>query len=169
MIYIILSMIFLLNMIMIFTTNPIPMGLTLMIQTILIAIFMGNIFSSFWFSYILVLIFLGGLLVLFIYVASLASNEMFTISFKFLIPMGFLIFISFIPMMDNTIFPLKNKSSDISQSLYEMNYLLQNSLSKFYLWPTLLSTIILIMYLLFTLVAVVNITKMDQGPLRMQL
>ena len=50
------------------------MGLTLLIQTILVSIISGLITKTFWFSYILFLVFLGGILVLFIYVTSLASN-----------------------------------------------------------------------------------------------
>jgi len=47
----------------------------LILQTLLVALISGLIIDRFWFSYILVLIFLGGILILFIYVAALASNE----------------------------------------------------------------------------------------------
>merc|ERR1712198_806681 len=59
-------------------SHPLAIGLALLSQTILICLITGLSSSSFWFSYILFLIFLGGILVLFIYVTSLASNEMFT-------------------------------------------------------------------------------------------
>merc|ERR1739838_23170 len=57
--------------------HPLAIGLALLFQTILICCTTGLSNLSFWFSYILFLIFLGGILVLFIYVTSLASNEMF--------------------------------------------------------------------------------------------
>nr|DAA06218.1 TPA_exp: truncated NADH dehydrogenase subunit 6 [Drosophila persimilis] len=60
--------------------HPLAMGLTLLIQTIFICLISGLMTKSFWYSYILFLIFLGGMLVLFIYVTSLASNEMFNLS-----------------------------------------------------------------------------------------
>merc|ERR1712221_33590 len=58
-------------------SHPLAIGLALLSQTILICLITGLSSSSFWFSYILFLIFLGGMLVLFIYVTSLASNEIF--------------------------------------------------------------------------------------------
>jgi NADH-ubiquinone oxidoreductase chain 6 len=51
------------------------MGITLIVQTIIIAVFSGMLLPSFWYSYILVLVFLGGLLILFIYVSTMAANE----------------------------------------------------------------------------------------------
>jgi NADH-ubiquinone oxidoreductase chain 6 len=64
------------------------MGLVLLIQTLIVALLTGVLASSFWFSYILFLVFLGGMLVLFIYVTRLASNEMFSISAKSLLLTG---------------------------------------------------------------------------------
>nr|AGO50137.1 NADH dehydrogenase subunit 6 [Kamimuria wangi] len=60
--------------------HPLAMGLMLLLQLFLVTLITGFMTQSFWFSYILFLVFLGGLLVLFIYVTSLASNEMFTLS-----------------------------------------------------------------------------------------
>jgi NADH-ubiquinone oxidoreductase chain 6 len=51
------------------------MGITLIAQTIIIAIFSGTLLPTYWYSYILVLVFLGGLLILFIYVSTIAANE----------------------------------------------------------------------------------------------
>jgi len=62
--------------------HPLAMGLILLIQTIFICLLRGLLIKSFWFSYILFLIFIGGILVLFIYVTSLASNEIFSFSIK---------------------------------------------------------------------------------------
>lgn len=62
--------------------HPLAIGLALLMQTLFIALSTGLVAPSFWFSYILFLVFLGGMLVLFIYVASLASNEIFRFSTK---------------------------------------------------------------------------------------
>jgi NADH-ubiquinone oxidoreductase chain 6 len=56
-------------------SHPLAIGLTLIIQTALVAAAAGIIARTFWFSYLLVLIFLGGILILFIYVSALAPNE----------------------------------------------------------------------------------------------
>lgn len=145
-------------------------GLTLLIQTVLICLRTGLITKTFWFSYILFLIFLGGILVLFIYVTSLASNEIFNLSIKLAL-FSFIIFIilSIISLIidKNTFisFLLNNEIKSIS-NLY--TYFSENSLSlnKLYNFPTNLITILLINYLLITLIVIVKITKLFKGPLR---
>lgn len=145
------------------------MGLTLLIQTILVSIISGLITKTFWFSYILFLVFLGGILVLFIYVTSLASNEIFTFSSKILISSISIFFIILISLyfIDKRI--LLNYSNIEIQSISNLNsYIIENSLSlnKLYNYPTNLLTILLINYLLITLIAVVKITNLFKGPLR---
>nr|YP_010691300.1 NADH dehydrogenase subunit 6 [Drosophila nebulosa]WBU93950.1 NADH dehydrogenase subunit 6 [Drosophila nebulosa] len=151
--------------------HPLAMGLTLLIQTVLICLISGLMTKSFWYSYILFLIFLGGMLVLFIYVTSLASNEMFNLSIKltlFSISIMF-IFISisfFIDKNSISFFFMNNEM----ESIYNLNsYFMENSLSlnKLYNFPTNFITILLMNYLLITLIVVVKITKLFKGPLRM--
>lgn len=126
--------------------------------------------KRFWFSYILFLIFLGGLLVLFIYVTSLASNEMFNFSNKiifFLLIIFFLIFSTFL-LLDKLVI-LNNLINQENENLNFMkSFIIENSLNlnKLYIFPINLTTILLIMYLFFTLIAVVKITNIFEGPLR---
>jgi len=51
----------------------------------IICLIRGTIYRRFWFSYILFIIIIGGMLVLFIYITRLASNEIFSPSNKTLI------------------------------------------------------------------------------------
>lgn len=145
-------------------------GLTLLIQTILICLRTGLITKTFWFSYILFLIFLGGILVLFIYVTSLASNEIFNLSikltlFSFTILRFFIILSLIVDKTYLTSFFLNNEIERIT-NLY--TYFSENSLSlnKLYNFPTNFVTILLINYLLITLIVIVKITKLFKGPLR---
>nr|YP_011001012.1 NADH dehydrogenase subunit 6 [Bellardia viarum]WPN85809.1 NADH dehydrogenase subunit 6 [Bellardia viarum] len=167
--WILLSILIILNFIFMNMKHPLAMGLILLIQTMLVTLMSGVMIKSFWFSYILFLVFMGGMLVLFIYVTSLASNEMFSFSMK-------LLFISlsiFMTMMILLFFMHNNNLSQYlnleTKSIYNMNsYLMENSLSlnKLYNYPTNLLTIMLMNYLLITLIAVVKITKLFKGPLR---
>nr|AVN68222.1 NADH dehydrogenase subunit 6 [Paranauphoeta circumdata] len=141
--------------------HPLAMGLILLIQTIMISMISGMISYSFWFSYILFLIFLGGMLVLFIYVTSLASNEMFTLSTKLII-----LSIILIPIM---IFIIKIPSILNNQELMnlpQLNSITNMPLIKLYNQPTSIITIMLALYLFLTLIAVVKITNIFMGPLR---
>nr|YP_010890637.1 NADH dehydrogenase subunit 6 [Hypoderma bovis]WJK71618.1 NADH dehydrogenase subunit 6 [Hypoderma bovis] len=149
--------------------HPLAMGLTLLIQTTMICLFSGLMYKSFWFSFILFLIFLGGMLVLFIYVTSLASNEMFSMSMKMLLLMSMIFFIMMILLFTidkNTL--LQYKNLEITQINNMNSYITEISLSlnKLYNYPTNLMTILLMNYLLITLIAVVKITNLFKGPLR---
>nr|YP_010397522.1 NADH dehydrogenase subunit 6 [Sympotthastia takatensis]UQJ73392.1 NADH dehydrogenase subunit 6 [Sympotthastia takatensis] len=150
--------------------HPMAMGLMLLIQTFLICLITGNYSKTFWFSYVLFLIFLGGMLVLFIYVTSLASNEMFSFSMKifFISAISIFIFVISLIILDNNMITSFLTNNEIS-SLNDMkSFINENtiSLTKLYNFPTNLLTILLINYLFLTLIAVVKITNIFEGPLR---
>nr|UPX88327.1 NADH dehydrogenase subunit 6 [Coenosia pumila] len=167
--WILMTTLFIFNIIFMNMKHPLAMGLTLLIQTTLVCLLSGLMTKTFWFSYILFLVFLGGMLVLFIYVTSLASNEMFSFSIK-LILMATIIF-----MMSMLLLMFIDKNIMLMYSNYEtlsiMNmksFMMENSLSinKLYNYPNNLLTMLLMNYLLVTLIAIVKITKMHNGPLR---
>nr|YP_010397535.1 NADH dehydrogenase subunit 6 [Boreoheptagyia alulasetosa]UQJ73444.1 NADH dehydrogenase subunit 6 [Boreoheptagyia alulasetosa] len=150
--------------------HPMAMGLMLLIQTLLICLITGNYSKTFWFSYVLFLIFLGGMLVLFIYVTSLASNEMFSFSMKIFILSFSVLFISLILMMmlDNSIISSFLNNNEMISLMDMKSFISENtiSLNKLYNFPTNMITILLINYLFLTLIAVVKITNIFEGPLR---
>lgn len=150
--------------------HPLAIGLILLIQTFFICLLSGFITKTFWFSYVLFLIFLGGILVLFIYVTSLASNEIFNFSLKLLtfrfVNFGIIYLIIFFIDKNLIITYLINHETE---SLTQIrNLLKENSLilNKLYNFPINLVTILLIIYLFLTLIAVVKITNVFEGPLR---
>jgi len=144
------------------------MGFLLLLQTLTICIITGIIFERFWFSYILFLVFLGGILVLFIYVTSLASNEIFNFSIKLIFYVLFIIMVlfNFSLFIDSIEFTFIN-NYEISNNLFNSK-INENLIStnKLYNFPTNLVTLILINYLFFTLIVVVKITNFFYGPLR---
>nr|YP_010895233.1 NADH dehydrogenase subunit 6 [Orthoprosopa grisea]WJW73772.1 NADH dehydrogenase subunit 6 [Orthoprosopa grisea] len=150
--------------------HPLSMGMMLLIQTTLIAMLTGLMTKSFWFSYILFLIFVGGMLVLFIYMTSLASNEMFSLSMKMIIVSMTFLFMLMLSMyfLDKNI-PSFNSMNNEMTSITNMNsYIKENllNLNKLYNYPTNMVTILLINYLLITLIATIKITKLFYGPIR---
>nr|AVM84933.1 NADH dehydrogenase subunit 6 [Anopheles gambiae]AVM85466.1 NADH dehydrogenase subunit 6 [Anopheles gambiae]AVM85609.1 NADH dehydrogenase subunit 6 [Anopheles gambiae]AVM85622.1 NADH dehydrogenase subunit 6 [Anopheles gambiae] len=150
--------------------HPLSMGLMLLIQTFLTCLITGIYVKSFWFSYVLFLIFLGGMLILFIYVTSLSSNEMFTMSFKLtmfsLILFSLSMVIFFIldkTLIEQFIINMEMEKFSMTNNLINENIL---SLNKMYNFPTNLITLLLINYLFLTLLVTVKITKKFYGPLR---
>nr|AVN67610.1 NADH dehydrogenase subunit 6 [Asiablatta kyotensis] len=143
--------------------HPLAMGLILLIQTVMISIISGILSQTFWFSYVLFLIFLGGMLILFIYVTSLASNEMFFLSTKIMMSSMFILMSSFMILYLN--------KSPIIQNQEMLNFIMLNnpiytSITKLYNQPTGIITILLASYLFLTLIAVVKIINIFKGPLR---
>nr|WDE73772.1 NADH dehydrogenase subunit 6 [Stenopelmatus sp.] len=151
--------------------HPLAMTLLILIQTMLICMVTGMISQSFWFSYILFLVFLGGMLVLFIYITALASNEMFNIPTKFLLITIsiMMVFIMIFMLIDKSFTSIMLMNSDMITTIDNLN-LLNNestlSLTKLYNKPTDFITLLLVMYLFLTLIAIVTITNIFQGPLR---
>nr|AFO73467.1 NADH dehydrogenase subunit 6 [Anopheles koliensis] len=150
--------------------HPLSMGLMLLIQTFLTCLITGVYVKTFWFSYILFLIFLGGMLILFIYVTSLSSNEMFSMSFSLLLISSSMIFTFLIlffildkTLIEQFITNLEMQKLSIMNNLINENIL---ALNKMYNFPTNLITLLLINYLFLTLLVTVKITKKFYGPLR---
>jgi len=112
----------------------------------------------------------GGLLVLFIYVTSLASNEIFNFSPKivFISSIFLTIRLAIISILDKNL-TIRYIFNFETINLYNINaYIIENSLilNIIYNFPINLITIILIIYLFLTLIAVVKITNVFEGPLR---
>nr|YP_010866004.1 NADH dehydrogenase subunit 6 [Panorpa curva]WGT92288.1 NADH dehydrogenase subunit 6 [Panorpa curva] len=151
--------------------HPLAMGLVLLIQTLLICMINGLITKTFWFSYILFLVFLGGMLILFIYMTSLASNEMFNFSSKLTFLIIFIVMISIIMFffIDQNLWIFNFMNFDM-ENLTKISFLNMNenslNLTKLYNFPTSFMTIVLINYLFLTLIVVVKITNIFYGPLR---
>nr|AIT59013.1 NADH dehydrogenase subunit 6 [Qinlingacris elaeodes] len=149
--------------------HPMSMMMFIIFQTFLIGLMSGTIMESFWLSYILFLMFLGGMLVLFIYITSIASNEMFKPkSMIFMFSLILWTIISVILIILNKMmfmdFFKNTETMNISNSInyQEMTF----SLEKLYNNPTFIITMMMMIYLFVALLAVVKITNINQGPIR---
>uniref|UniRef100_UPI00300105D4 NADH dehydrogenase subunit 6 n=1 Tax=Statilia agresta TaxID=2908869 RepID=UPI00300105D4 len=164
MLYFMLSASMILSIIFLFLNHPLSMGLILFLQAICMCLISGFMSVSFWFSYILLLIYLGGMLVLFMYVTSLASNEMFLYSNKIFLVILFFPIIFIFMYYINLNFPL-NLYENMENS-FIMNFTSNNFLLKMYNQPINMITILIASYLFLTLIVVVKIINVHKGPLR---
>nr|YP_009351193.1 NADH dehydrogenase subunit 6 [Atlantitermes snyderi]AQP28823.1 NADH dehydrogenase subunit 6 [Atlantitermes snyderi] len=140
--------------------HPMAMGLMLLMQTIMVCLISGTMYSSFWFSYILFMIMIGGMLVLFMYMTSLASNEMFSPSNKMLMMSSITlpILIYFMPTVTNS------KEMSMHNTMMENEITTTTTVMYNQMMGTM--TTLLVMYMLLTLIVVVNIINVSKGPLR---
>nr|YP_010490458.1 NADH dehydrogenase subunit 6 [Octolasmis warwickii]UWM12944.1 NADH dehydrogenase subunit 6 [Octolasmis warwickii] len=154
-------LIFFFNMVFVFSFHPLGMIFILIAQTILISMMIFSLCNFPWFSYTLILVFLGGMLVLFTYMANIASNEKFSPKFSpynlllFSVPM-FLI----LPGMVDT--PGSNLKTATEESLL--------GLSAVKIFESTLLPLVSLMaaLIILTLLAVVKVSKVDKGPIRIE-
>nr|SPP23469.1 NADH dehydrogenase subunit 6 [Atrophaneura dixoni] len=162
----------LLSFIMFFINHPISMGFLILIQTLLTCIILGLINYTYWFSYILFLVFMGGLLVLFIYVSSIASNEMFNFNFymKNSIMYFFFIILFFSILFMNNLNWLNFYFNIDMNNFFNLYFFFNNenkiNISKLYNSQIYFLMIMMIIYLFIALIAMVKITNIFYGPLR---
>nr|YP_009158937.1 NADH dehydrogenase subunit 6 [Aegorhinus superciliosus]AHG32670.1 NADH dehydrogenase subunit 6 [Aegorhinus superciliosus] len=144
--------------------HPLSFGLIIILQTTSIALSSGLLNFNFWFSYILFLIMIGGMMILFIYMTSIASNEKFTFSKKLTL-LGMLSLMLLILLMMMDYYPIMEDTL-MSDSLSQNKPYINLSMSKYLNMPNILVMILLMVYLLVTLIAIVKIIHTNFGPLR---
>nr|AVG72775.1 NADH dehydrogenase subunit 6 [Saturnia boisduvalii] len=166
------SMIMFFSLLMYSLNHPLSMGLMILVQTLLICLLSGMLIKTYWFSYILFLTFLGGLLVLFIYVSSIASNEVFSFNLntKMFVLLIIFFMVNLMILFHNNLkwMNLINNNSEMLNFSNLIMFFNENkiNLNKLYNNQTSFMTYLLIIYLFITLVAMVKITNIFYGPLR---
>nr|AWV83247.1 NADH dehydrogenase subunit 6 [Graptopsaltria nigrofuscata]AWV84469.1 NADH dehydrogenase subunit 6 [Graptopsaltria nigrofuscata] len=153
-------MLMMLSMNFIFMKHPLSMGFTLLLQTILSSLTCSLNFNSYFMSYVLFLIFIGGMLILFMYMSSIASNEKFFFSMKLMMMNMLTIFL--LSFINNDNFDNKDLLSLINLNNENSSFMMY----KLYMLPSGNITLLMIIYLLFSLIVVSKIIKTKNVPLR---
>nr|APX40925.1 NADH dehydrogenase subunit 6 [Phyllotreta cruciferae] len=141
-----------------FLKHPLSFGLILLLQTIYTCVISGLMNLNFWYSYILFLILIGGMLILFIYMTSIASNEKFKFNIK-LLPIWFM----GIVMVG---WPMNTNMNMNDLMSFETNLNFSLSLTKYITYPNMFIYLMMIIYLFITLILTVKMTNLSYGPLR---
>nr|QDI93424.1 NADH dehydrogenase subunit 6 [Pygovepres vaccinicola] len=155
------------NMLFIFMNHPMSMGLILIIQTVMVSIISGMMMKTFWMSYILVITMLSGMLVLFVYMSSVASNEKF--KNKATLKMLFLIM-----TMMSMLFLFLEKKMIIKNNYLGMEMMMIKNmeitqLNKMFLSKNLMITIMLVLYLFMTMIVSTHLVNISEGPMRLKI
>nr|VFU78654.1 NADH dehydrogenase subunit 6 [Proasellus beticus] len=139
------------------SNTPHVLIISLLASTLMIVILL-NMLSSFpWLSYILFLIFLGGILILFTYVSSLSSNLLFNM-IKLEIAVMFTILACVVLFLNKTPYTINGALMLEYDTNMFMKELFTPSFYFLYLY--------LFIYLLITLLYVVMVMKVYYAPLR---
>nr|YP_010561799.1 NADH dehydrogenase subunit 6 [Ammothea clausi]UYX57746.1 NADH dehydrogenase subunit 6 [Ammothea clausi] len=157
-----LTILLMLPVFMLMTNNPLFMVIMILMETLLISLMINYINLSFWMSYILILIFLGGMLVIFIYIASLTDNTNFFTKMNMMSFITFLMLIFYMMYMNYNNLNLNNYYNNkfnfmMNQPLTSMSTLYNNMMY---------STIIMAVYLMITLFIIVKLCNSNKNPLK---
>nr|ATG83198.1 NADH dehydrogenase subunit 6 [Olidiana sp. 15062716] len=135
--------------------NPMQMSLMLLIQTMLTTMFINMILPSSWFGLITFIMMIGGLLILFNYMSSIASNE----KVKLKINMTFTFMVMLMPLDEMFL----SQVNFMEKSMISIETM---SLSKMFNTKTLYISMFMILYLLLAMIMVSKMIKTYKGPLR---
>nr|QUL61660.1 NADH dehydrogenase subunit 6 [Orthopagus splendens] len=140
--------------------HPISMGTMMIIQTTMMCIQQTNKNFSPWFSYMMFITIIGGMMVMFMYMASIASNNKFKMNIMIFIMWMFMIISIYKINSLSFIVSMEEKKMDII-TMQEMK-----STLKTFNKPKMLLTILMMMILLITMISVTKISSTFEGPLK---
>nr|YP_010381680.1 NADH dehydrogenase subunit 6 [Augilodes binghami]UDL72055.1 NADH dehydrogenase subunit 6 [Augilodes binghami] len=146
--------------------HPISLGSLLLIQTTLICLNLSFSMKTSWYSYILFITIIGGMMIMFMYMASISSNEkFFSFNWKKNIFFSVLIILTFlISKNDISTFKFLMKSEEtkiILNEIYE-----NKTMYKMFNFNKINITLMLMFILLITMISVTNISSSFEGPLK---
>nr|UCP07195.1 NADH dehydrogenase subunit 6 [Cyamus boopis] len=144
-----------------FMTHPLMLSFTLMLTSLIIGLSISVVGSSSWLAYMLVMVFVSGMMIIILYMSSLSSNEplLLTSSSKTLYLLFFLISVPFTltSSLTGPDFKALNKFfTDPMFAIVHKTY--SNMLSPL--------TLLMIFYLLIVLITAVNIVNVGKLPLK---
>nr|AIC09096.1 NADH dehydrogenase subunit 6 [Gasteruption sp. M19] len=157
-----------------FSNNPLMMNMILCLVTLMYSLSMSLLSSTFWFSMIMFLMMIGGLLILFLYFTSISPNEFNNIPYNTMISL--LMKISMIMLMimlimyyyshnDYLIMNSWKKSNEINYNINnKMNYIFSSNF--IYSYPIYKITLLIIIYLFYTLFIINKLCLNSKKPLR---
>nr|UPL65322.1 NADH dehydrogenase subunit 6 [Opistholeptus burmanus] len=135
--------------------HPLTITISIIMQTLLVSITTVMNSSNSWFSYIIVISMLSGMLVLFMYMSNVASNEKFNSSVKLFMLSLMLLITLLLTIETMEIYPINSMPGNENISL--MNLFNKNNY---------MVTMIMILYLFITMIVISYIVNIQEGPLR---
>nr|AXI98646.1 NADH dehydrogenase subunit 6 [Pseudoniphargus morenoi] len=153
---IILSMMFLLE------SSPLFLSVIIIIQTGTLALIISLFSMTSWFSFMLLMIYLSGMMVVFVYISSMASNEMFRLNSKFLLVSLFLAAFTVVNLTSYML-PPSDSVNFLDINLMQISVI---KTMKMFSKSLFTMTILLIVYLLLAMIMVVKNSSFSEGPMR---
>nr|UVV36472.1 NADH dehydrogenase subunit 6 [Tettigometridae sp.] len=148
--------------------HPMSLGTMLMMQMMLLMLFTTKMTSNSWYMYILFITIISGLMVMFMYMSSIASNEKFnmkkkTMKIYFVLTMIMIL----LPMLMMMKYDMNVIFCNLSEEkMFFMEYEQILSTSKFFNLYKMNLTIMLLFILILTMITISVISNNFEGPLK---
>nr|AHN95696.1 NADH dehydrogenase subunit 6 [Trigonotylus caelestialium] len=155
----ILSIMLTISILLLFTKHPMSMGVLLILQTIMTSTLTGLMMNTFWTSYILLISMLSGMLVLFIYMSSMASNEKFSSNIKLAVISLLVILMGGILWYMENLMIIK---SNFINLMTEETFFLNKMFDK----KNMFIIILMVNYLFMTMIVSTHLVNIFEGPMR---
>nr|YP_010710168.1 NADH dehydrogenase subunit 6 [Lipaphis pseudobrassicae]WCS41468.1 NADH dehydrogenase subunit 6 [Lipaphis pseudobrassicae] len=162
--YWILKFIMLTNLIMAITLtmmkSPISSNLIILLQTMTLTMMINLINKTSWISFMIFILYIGGLMIIFLYISSIAFNELNinknfkNILLKLILITLMLIYLKMSLNLDNMMY--ENKF------MFEDNYYFLNM----FMLPNNLMIYMIMFILFFMLILIIWMLKINKGPIR---
>nr|BBN80008.1 NADH dehydrogenase subunit 6 [Grandidierella fasciata] len=149
--------------IFVFSEHLLVMNFSLMLTSVFYSVILYHQMLTTWMAYILMMVFLSGMMVIFIYMTSLSSNEPFNFPPYTLVILGVLSAGLPLLVMKSSFLLLENSSKLLN---FNSSFSLE-AVYKSYSFTSWELTFCLIVYLFVTLVVTVKISSMKSAPLKM--
>nr|YP_009728669.1 NADH dehydrogenase subunit 6 [Asobara japonica]QHR84925.1 NADH dehydrogenase subunit 6 [Asobara japonica] len=153
--------------------HPLMLSILLIFYTIFACFKLNLMINSYWYSYIMFLVMVGGVMVIFMYFTSLINNQMIMMNMNYFMKLFYKIFI--ILLMFYLLMYL-NKYMYMYMNMYEWEGLIylfinkSNELIKYLFMDYILSmNLFILMYLFFMMICSVLICMKNNIPLRQNL
>nr|QXF29965.1 NADH dehydrogenase subunit 6 [Artemia salina] len=151
-----MSIMVIVSIFMILMNHPLAFTLSLFVQTLIMCLSIKSL--SLWISLILFLIFLGGILVMFIYVSSLSANEKFSIQVAPLLWM--------IPVGVASVYALSFENNLVGSPMSKLYHQTPMMINFNINITSLFMYIFLVVYLFLALLLVIDFLNANKKPLR---
>nr|YP_009695251.1 NADH dehydrogenase subunit 6 [Alicella gigantea]QAT19465.1 NADH dehydrogenase subunit 6 [Alicella gigantea] len=154
------------SILFLYSTSPLLLAMFIITQAIIVSIMIFYLSSSSWFSFIFLMIFISSIMVIFVYVSSLASNELAFSSSQTMLYTSVAIMVTMILLVMHLPSNYTYLMTQTNSLLMLQTHMATFTVYKMYSPVVLSMSIMMINYLLIALIAVVKNSSYSVGPLR---
>nr|AKM70050.1 NADH dehydrogenase subunit 6 [Eucallipterus tiliae] len=163
MIKIIILLNILLSITLINMKSPLSSNLIILLQSILLTMMINLIMKTSWISFMLFILYISGLMIIFLYISSIAFNEL-NINKNYMTSLTKMLLISLLFFMIKLMLPLEMFKYENNFN-YEDNYYIMNMMNM----PNNLMIYFIMLILFFMLILIIWLLKNNKGPMRQKL